>query len=171
MTRLLDELILVAIVTALLSACIDCAGDRVAAQSRPESDAVTLARALVAEADGSTADYAPMMSVYQYHADRVGTSPARIARAYSRAYRARVVTSRIAKVLAMPGVMSAARRRQWGSAMAVVVAWLAGDRAHGCQSQPHHFGDRRGDTARAIAAGWVEVVCPGSTTQAYWRQR
>ena len=169
MTRGVEDLMLAAIVICIaLANCLDCSAD--AQQRSREPDAITLTRALVAEADGNAADYAPILAVMQYHADRVGSAPARIVRAYSRLYRARGMLPRIRVILAMPGVMPENRRAQWAASSAVVARWLAGDHSNACAATPHHFGDAEGDEARAIGAGSLRVDC-GATRNLFWRLR
>lgn len=173
-----NEFVLAALVALLsVSSCLDACGvrhveaqvpARLAAGNRREPVADTLTRAVVSEVDGNEADYAPMLSVLQYRADRVGAPIASIARAYCRVFRARVVTDRMRPFAAMPQVMPRNRRAQWASALRVVEAWLAGDRKHQCSGEVHHFGDLRGDAARARGAGWVRVDCGPLAKQGYW---
>jgi len=165
----------------------------------PEPADVVLARALVAEVDGNAADLRPILAVFQARADRVGSSPAALAVLYCSIYRvtpralspaevlelagalgptsgysARVRgifnRARQIEIAAMPGAMSDRRRVQWDRSIAVVRAWLAGERSSGCSSTPSHFGDRRADAARALRMGWRVVECPGALS-GFWSER
>lgn len=183
--RDLAALPLVVVVIALLcGAVIDCCAERGEAQDRPVAarlarggaaprdygpPADVLTRALVAEVDAHGDDMRPLLAVFQSRADRVGTTPARLAVRYCRIYRTTRPTPRMAEVLAMPGVMSPHRAEQWARAHVVVEAWLAGDHAHGCSEVPTQFGDRHGDAARARRMRWREVTCPGSLS-GFWRE-
>lgn len=147
---------------------------RLAAGGAPARDwgppADVLARALIAEADGSRADYAPLLAALQTRADRVGSTPARIAVRYCRVFRARSPTPRMVEILALPGTMPRARVTMWGRARAAVDRWLAGDHASGCERAPSHFGDRLGDARLALRMRWREVDC-GRTANLYWVER
>jgi hypothetical protein len=116
------------------------------------------------------ADYRGILAVFTERGRRVGASPAAIAVRYSRVFRARHQTPRMAEILAMPATMPRARARMWTAAIGAVDRWLAGDHAHGCDSTPSHFGDRRGDAARALRMRWVVVTCPGSAS-GFWREQ
>lgn len=131
-------------------------------------DVHDLARTLIAEADGHRADWRPILAALQARADRHGAPIAAVARRYSRIHRAIRPTPRMREILALPDALPSRRRGQWSAALVVVDAWLRGDRSHPCASTPTHFGDRRGDAARAARARWIHVDC-GQTANAFWR--
>lgn len=180
---LADEIVLAIIIAAVgLASCLDCTAipaeaqipARLAAGGAPArdwgSDATILARALLAESDAHEADWRPILAVFQLRADRVGTTPAKLAVRYCRVYRATRPTPRIVELRAVPLVIAPARERMWSRALALARTWLAGDHAHGCSEAPSHFGDRHGDRARALRMRWREVTCPGSAS-GFWTER
>ena len=151
-----------------LLAMRDCAllqPARAAGQEPPrtaqlERDREDLARCLVAEADAHSADYAPILSVLDARASRVGSTPAAVARRYCSALRTPRPTRRQALIVALPGGDGARGwRRAWAAALAAVDAFAAPV----CGAT--HWGSRADGHPRA----WVAVDC-GPTVNLFYRE-
>lgn len=119
----------------------------------------TLARVAVLEAGfSSTADHVAIWSVLRTRADRAGWPIERMARAYSSPVRRGH----------WPAWAATAPREAWDRVRNRALLFLTGRLRARCRAD--HFGDARGDLARALRAGWRRVDC-GETKNIFWGGR
>lgn len=119
--------------------------------------AVTLAQVAIAEAGPSaTADHDAVWHVLRKRAERAGWPIGRMARAYSSPLRR-----------GLPAWVWQIPARRWAAVILRARAFLLGDVPDPCP-QAIHWGDRKGDAARALAAGWHPVSC-GPTANLFWK--
>ena len=134
---------------------------------RADDDALTLSRALVAEAGPRLRDdHVAILGVLQVRADRVGSTPALVARRYCPSVRgdARGAHGRSVASMDLDGLRAYAP-----DVVALAEAWLDGERPPSpCRGRPDHWGAPYGeDLARAQRAGWRRVSC-GNDRNAFW---
>jgi hypothetical protein len=118
--------------------------------------AETLARVAVLESGfSSTADHVAIWSVLRRRADRAGWPIERMAVAYSSPMRRGH----------WPAWAATAPREAWDRVRERARLFLGGRLRAPCQAD--HWGDARGDLARALRAGWRRVGC-GPTRNLFW---
>lgn len=129
-------------------------------QETARADATeTLARVAVLEAGfRSDADHVAIWSVLRARADRAGWPIERMARAYSSPVRRGH----------WPAWAAAAPSSAWDRVRKRALLFLTGRLRARCRAD--HFGDARGDLARALRAGWRRVDC-GETKNIFWGGR
>jgi len=161
-TRILDDIVLGALLCVLgFSSCSTCDAD---AQSRPSARALAdVARCLVAEDERGT-DWPAILDVLERRGASHGMSAAAVARAYCAVHRARVPSSRQARIRALPDAHPSPRLAAvYQRALEAAAAGWPGT----CAAE--HWGAATGDDyARAVGAGWTRVRC-GETRNAFWR--
>jgi len=145
-----------------------------------EPDAVTLARACVAEADFATVDCRAILHVLGRRASRSGESVAALARRYVSGFR--VPSPRIAWVMALAsacdepagwptGLRWESRRAKCLAVFGLAAQFVASPASvdDPCAGAADHWGAPGGrDLQRAVGAGWQRVRCEG-TANAFWR--
>lgn len=166
MSRILDDIILGALLVALGFGSCECASP-LQAQSRPApvaepGDLEDVARCLVAENVPGT-DWSAILDVLERRARRAGWSVGRMARAYCAVHRAATPTKRQSRIRALPSPDST--RRLLDSYQRALVAARRGGPGT-CSAD--HWGDRGHDTARALRLGWLRVDC-GETANAFFK--
>lgn len=126
-------------------------------QETARADAAeTLARVAVLEAGLAEREHAAIWHVLRRRADRAGWPIERMARAYSSPVRRGHWPAWAA---ALPGHV-------WSRVVTNARAFLGGGVGDPCPGA-WHWGDRRGDLARALRAGWRRVDC-GPTKNLFW---
>ena len=162
MTRILDDIVLGALLCVLgFGSCSTC--DGADAQSRPSARALAdVARCLVAEDERGT-DWPAILDVLERRGAQHGMSAAAVARAYCAVHRARVPSSRLARIRALPDAHPSPRLAAvYQRALEAAAAGGPGT----CAAE--HWGAATGDDyARAVGAGWTRVAC-GVTRNAFW---
>lgn len=145
----------------------------IAAPARAD-DAVWLGRVAVAESGWSApADRAAIWHVISRRAGRAGVSLATMARAYSsplrRGHWARGLEANGRRPAAFPARLRwSVHRPAWEAILEAARAFLRGEVADPCGGSALHWGDRRGDLARALSYGWRRVDC-GRTANLFWK--
>jgi len=121
---------------------------------------LTLARCLIAEADGHTADYLPILGVLERRAELTGRTIGQQARAYCGVYRLR--TRRARAILASTVTRPAhGQRALWDRALDTVTRYERGLVVDTCGAA--HWGGR-GDTP---PPRWVRVDCGPTANHFY----
>lgn len=139
----------------------------VSAFARPSPEwaqhADTLARVLVAEADGSRADWSAMLWVLEHRREQSGALASQVLR-YSRTLQS--TTQRTRRIHELPrSELSSARARQLADAIDHVHAWIAGGVPDPCPGADHWRGltDSEPD--------WFSPVSCGPTRQIFGTAR
>lgn len=121
--------------------------------------AETLARVAILEAGTRDREHAAIWHVLKRRADRAGWPIERMAAAYSSPVRRGHWPAWAA---ALPGHV-------WSRVVTNARAFLGGGVGDPCPGA-WHWGDRRGDLARALRAGWRPVRCDGAANL-FWSPR
>lgn len=154
-----------------------CSLRQVTAQA-PESAVLTLAQAMVLEADWLAAtDHAAIAHVLMREADRKGAPLIVHIKRYVAGFKLSLPRSLVIRGLSMDGCRPAGwpphlswqrHRAWWLATVARAQKALDGDLQDPCKSEAHHWGGDM-DLHRAARAGWVKVDC-GDTVNTFWRR-
>lgn len=152
---------LTALVLVLASAAI---------ASRSEAytpDVTILARTCVAESGTIlTADCAAILHVLERRGARVGRTAAETALRYASVHRA--PQGELGRSVRYASLLTLAERAP--AVVALVIAWVRGERVADPCPGAMHWGDAHRDRERAERAGWVRVRCTEPTANLFWRE-